>query len=174
MPFEPRYIEGAEDEFIDNLMAVTERDMKPALDYFDQLRHGGTVTDNLPGFAIMTDGEVSVFKYPLITLVVQRVVSVETTQLDEADVLDQVLTAGAGLVVSSTKSVADARAIARKYVRAFKSVLRSAPASDLFPETARIFNHSIETDHRYFKTASEGANFVQACEIAIRIKFGES
>lgn len=167
MPFEPRYTEATETQIVDNLMAVTERDMKPALDHF-------YAADQLPKFAIMTDGEPSAFKYPLLVLGVQRVISKESTQIDEGDLLDQVITVAAGLVVHSTVSLKVVRATARKYIRAFKSVVRSASVGDLFPDTARDLNHQIDIDHRYLRHATNETGFVQAVEIEIKFTLGES
>lgn len=173
MPFEPRNQEATEPAIVDKIMIVTERDMKPALDFFDVQAHG-SVQDNLPAFAIMTDGEPSAFKYPLLVLGVQRVTSKESTQIDEGNLLDQVITVGAAVVVHSTASLKAVRATARKYIRAFKSVIRSASASDLFPGTALALNHSIDIDHRYLKHATNETGFVQAIEIEIKLTFGES
>ena len=167
MVFDPRYQEATEPAIVDSIMAITERDMKDALDHF-------YAADQLPGFAIMTDGEPSIFKYPLLVLGVQRLVSKETTQIDEGNLLDQVVTVGVGLVVLSSASLKDVRALARKYIRAFKSVIRSASVSDLFPATARDLNHTIDIDHRYLKHATKGTDFVQAVEMELKITFGES
>lgn len=176
MPFVPRFTEAAETSFIESLMIVTERDMKAALDFF----YAG---DNLPAFAVMTDGAVSVFQYPLLVLGMQRVVSTETTQIDEGNYadqvstaqgyLDQVLIAGAGVKVRAG-TLGAARTLAKKYVRAFKSVVRSASAGDLLPASARVFNHSIDIDHRYLTHETEGTNFLQAVEFEIKVRFGES
>jgi hypothetical protein len=167
MPFEPRYTEETETAITGNLMAVIDRDMKPALDYF-------YAVDQLPAFEVMTDGEPSKFEYPLLVLGVQRVVSSEGTQIDEADLLAQVLTVAAGIVVHSQLSLKAVREIARKYIRAFKAVIRSASVNDLFPATARTLNHTINIDHRYLKHATNASGFVQAIEMEIKITFGES
>jgi len=174
MAFVPRYQEAAEPVIVDNIMAVIDRDMKPALDYFDQQAHGGIVTDNLPGFAVMTDGAISVFNYPILVLGVQRMGSVETDVIDEGNYLDQTLTVGAGLIVNDTQSLKKVKEKARKYVRAFKAVIRSAAISDLLPSTARVLNHSIEINHVYLEPTNKGAEFEQRIAIEIRLKFGES
>lgn len=167
MPFVPTYSEATEALIIANLMVVIERDMKAALDNF-------YLSDNLPAFAVMADGEPSVFSYPLLVLGVQRMVSVETVQIDEGNYLDQVLTVGAGIAIQSATTLKDVRVKAKKYVRAFKAVVRSAAASDLLPSTARILNHAIDIEHRYLQNKTDGTNFIQEIAFEIKIRFGES
>lgn len=167
MPFESEYQEATEPAMIDSLTALVERDMKPALDLF-------YADDQLPKFAVVTDGDINVFKYPFLVLGVQRVVSKESTQIDEGGLLDQVLIVGAAIAVQSSVSLKDVRALARKYIRAFKAVIRSASVADLFPETARDLNRTIDIDHRYLRHKSKSTEFVQEVEIELRFTFGES
>ena len=173
MPFSPTYSEATEAQIVSAIMTVTERDMKDALDSY-------YLSDNLPAFAMMADGEPSAFRYPMLVLGVVRMSSVETAQIDDgteaglAPFLDQALTVGAGMVVDSTVSVKDVRAKLRKYVRAFRSVIRSAAPSDLLPATARVLNHSIDIEHRYLEHKTEGTNFLQGVIMEIKIKFGEN
>lgn len=164
MVFVPRFQEVGESEFIENLMALFDRDMKAALDYF-------YAADNLPDFAIKTDGDVSVFQYPLLVLGVERMDSRET---DDGFWLSQDLRIGAGLVVNDLTSLKAARSKARKYVRALKAVIRSATSADLLPPTARILNHTIDIDHRYLRHATKGTEYMQPVEIEIKIAFGEN
>lgn len=167
MPFAARYQEATETSIIDRLAALVERDMKPSLDHF-------YASDQLPKFAVVTDGDVNVFNYPMLVLGVERVVSKESTQLDEADLLDQVMVVGAGLAVKSSVSLKDVRALARKYIRAFKAVIRSASVDDLFPETAQVLNHTIDIEHRWLRHSMKGTEFVQGIEFELRFTFGES
>lgn len=166
MPFAPRFSEAAEAQIIENLMAVIYRDMKSALDYF-------YASDSLPDFALMTDGEVDVFNYPLVVLGVESMDSDETEDIDEQSYLDQTIRVGAGLVVTDT-TVKAVRKKARKYIRAFKAVIRTASAADLFPSTARVLNHKITINHRYFRHGTKGTSIVQPVEFEIRIQFGET
>lgn len=166
MPFAPRFSEAAESQIIENLMAVTHRDMKAALDYF-------YASDNLPDFALMTDGEVDVFSYPFIVLGVENMDSDETEDIDEQSYVDQEIQVGIGIAVSDTTLKA-VRKKARKYVRAFKAVVRSASQADLFPSTARVENHRIKIRHRYFQHGTEGTSIVQPVEFDIRIQYGET
>lgn len=163
MPFTvPRFSEVGESEFIENLLSVTHRDMKLALDYFYP-------ADSLPDFALMTDGDVSEFRYPLLVLGVERMLSEES---ESGFYLNQDLTIGAGIVVLDT-SLKLARIKARKYVRAFKAVIRSAPAADLLPPSGDTLNCVIDIEHRYLRHGTKETNVTQPVELAIKIKFGE-
>jgi hypothetical protein len=165
----PRFQEVGETEFIENLLALFHRDMKLALDYFDRQAHANIVVDNLPDFAVMTDGDVSEFQYPVLVLGVEEMDSEET---DDGWYLNQDLKIGAGLVVQDT-NLKLARIKVRKYIRAFKAVIRSASAADLLPPTAQILNHEIRIQHRYLKHATKDAMVQQPIEVEITIKFGE-
>lgn len=158
----PRFSEVGESEFIENLMTVVHRDMLLALDYFYP-------ADNLDDFALMTDGDVSEFRYPLLVLGVERMISEET---EGGSYLNQDLTIGAGIVVLDT-SLKLARIKARKYVRAFKAVIRSADPEDLLPPNEDVLNCVIDIEHRYLRHGTKDTNVTQPVEIAIKIKFGE-
>lgn len=167
MPFDARYQESTEAEIIGNIFAVVTRDMKDALDQF-------WPGDNLPDFALKTDGEIDEFQFPLLVLGLQRTTSTETSAIDEGDYLDQTITVGAGLVVASETSLKTVRELMRKYVKSFKAVLRSAAASDLLPATARILNHSIDINHRWLRPYEKDAVQIQGVEFEIKFTFGES
>ena len=167
MAFEPQYQEAAESEIVSNFIAVIKRDMPDALTHFYS-------EDNLPTFAIVTDGEISEFRFPLFVLGVQRMTSTESLELDEGGYLSQSIILSAGMALAST-SLKIVRLNARKYVRCIKSVIRSTSVSDLLPATALILNHSIDIDHRYFKhRKDEIGNTVQEVEFDFKISFGES
>src|SRR5688500_1390813 len=96
MPFVPLFSEAGESQFIDKLMVVLHRDMKPALDYL----YPPVLPDpGLPDFAAMTRGETGTFAYPLLVLGVERMSSSET---ENGEWLSQDLTVGAGMVVEDT------------------------------------------------------------------------
>lgn len=171
MPFDSRYEEAAENELVGNLIEVTKRDMPDALEHF--YTGQGLVT-----FAQVTDGEIDRFKYPLLVLGVQAVTSSETDAPDEAPdeavFLNQVITVGAAIAVTGASRTAVPELL-RKYVRTFKSVVRSAAASDLLPATARVLTHTIDINHRYFKVAqNEAGAWAQAVEMEIKFRFGEN
>ena len=158
----PRFQEAGESEILESLLAVVHRDMKLALDYF-------YVADALADFAVMTDGEISTFNYPLLVLDVERMTSRET---DDGFYLNQVLRIGAGLVVKDS-SVKLVKAKARKYVRAFKAVLRSASAADLLPSSSLILDCVFDIDHQYLRHGTKGTEFMQPVEFDIQVTFGE-
>jgi hypothetical protein len=164
MPFAPRFQEVGETEFIENLMFVTHRDMKTYLDGF-------YAADNLPDFAVMTDGEIDQFTYPLINFGIERMSSSET---NDGFYVDQDLIIGAGMLISDSTSVKNVKLKARKYVRAFKSVVRSAPNADLLPPSARIMGCVIDVDHQYFRHKVKEGVFVQPVEFRLRFRFGEN
>jgi hypothetical protein len=161
-PFVPMFAEIGESQIVDKMMAVVDRDMKPALDAL-------YAADNLPGFAAMTRGEADIFRYPLLVLGVERMTSEET---ESGEWLEQDITVGAGLVVKST-TVPLVKKLAEKYVRAFKAVVRKG-VLELLPAGSAVVGYNIGIDHRYFRhgKANDG-EFTQAVEFSIRIKYGE-
>ena len=161
MPFAPVFEEVAESEIVEKIMAVVERDMKAALDNW-------YASDDLPVFVVMTEGDQDEFRYPLLTLVVQEMASDESIS---GEYLDQELRVGAAIAVSDV-TIKDVRHKAKKYVRAFKAVLR-AGVLELLPAASRYTSYTISFRHRYFKHGTAGVLFTQAVEIAIQIKFGE-
>ena len=163
MPFTvPRYLEAGESEIIESLMAVVHRDMLSALTYF-------YAADALPDFAVMTEGDASVFSYPLLVLGVERMTSRES---ESGEWLNQVLIVGAGIVVNGT-SIKIVKAKARKYVRTFKAVIRSASAADLLPAASQYVDYVVDVDHQYLHHGTKETNFVQPVELSIQFTFGE-
>jgi len=162
VPFVSRFQESAEAEIIDSILTVVHRDFKDALDYF-------YVADNLPAFAVMTLGDISVFNYPLLVVGPERMTSVEA---DSGEYLNQDLKVGAGVVVQDS-SVALVKRKAMKYVRAFKAVLRTATTADLFPATNLMFDHIIDIDHQYLRHGTKETLYTQPVEFEITFRFGE-
>lgn len=165
MPFTtPRFQESAEAEIIDNLLEVVHRDMQLALDYF--YPPNGT----LPDFAAMTLGEDTLFDYPLFVAWLGQMTSLES---NEGFHVDQDLRVIAGIVVKDS-TVALAKRKATKYVRAFKAVVRSASAADLFPSSNLMFEHLVDIDHVYMRhAANDTGEFVQPVRFELKFKFGE-
>lgn len=162
MPFAPQYLEAGEIEILESILAVVHRDMKTYLDGF-------YLADNLPAFVVMTDGDIDTFDYPLLVVGVERMSSKMTVS---GEWLDQVLTVGAGIVVNDV-SVKAVKAKARKYVRAFKAVLRAATAADLLPPTAQFLEYVVDIDHQYLRHGTKGTEFTQPVTFDIQITFGE-
>ena len=162
MPFAPLFDEIAESQIVEKIMVVVERDMKAALDHF-------YAADNLPAFAVMTEGDQDVFSYPLLTLVVQEGASDETVS---GEYLDQQIRVGAALAVSGS-TIKDVRRKAKKYVRAFKAVVRKG-VLELLPAASDYLDYSISFRWRYLRHGTSGTTFTQAVEILIQIKFGET
>src|SRR5690349_18801346 len=140
MAFIASFQEAAETKLLDNIVAVVDRDMLSALNYF-------YASDHLPDFAVKTIGTISEFNYPILIVGPERMSSEET---DEGFYLSQDYRIGVGLAVKDT-SVSAATRKAMKYVRSLKAVLRAATTADLFPPTAQILNHVLDIDHRYFR-----------------------
>lgn len=161
MPFVPEFSESAEAEFIDKAMTVIHRDAKPALDHFYP-------ADNLPAFAVMSRGDLSEFRYPLLILGVERMSSEFS---ESGEWLQQELRIGVGLVVDGT-SVAGVKKKAEKYVRAFKSVVREGILEMLPAASARV-GYALVFNHRYFEHGTKGEVFTQPVEIEVQISFGE-
>src|SRR5688572_11087701 len=166
MPFTPLFEEIGESQFIDKLMVVVHRDMKPALDYFYPPVPPAL---GLPDFAAMVRGDPGVFVYPLLVLGVERMSSRETVS---GEWLEQELTVGAGLVVKDV-SVAAVQKLAEKYVRAFKAVVRK-DIIECLPAAASYTDYTVDIDHRYFSHSTKGIEFMQPVEFEIKIRFGET
>ena len=161
MPFTPVFEEIAESELVASVMAVVHRDMKAALDHW-------YASDNLPDFAVMTDGTVDEFSYPLLSLALE---SGTSNELSSGEWLDQELKFGAALVVSGD-TVKAVRAKASKYVRALKAVIRK-DVLELLPSGSGYLDYSIAFRWRYFKHGTKGSLFTQAAQIETTITFGE-
>lgn len=177
----PRFDEKGESAILDNLLAVTFRDMKRSLDYFNLdtptylVRYGvsnPTIVSgvDLPDFAVMTQEEDTLFTYPLLILGLERMESPEHVS---GEYLVQDLVVGAGLVVKDS-SIKAVKIKAPKYVRAFKAIVRAAEHTDLFPDNdADFLDHVVDINHRYFRHGKKGEEFTQPVEIELRFRFGE-
>lgn len=161
MPWTPLFEEAAESEIIQKMMVVIHRDMKAALDHW-------YLADNLPDFAVMTEGDQDVFQYPLLALAVDSGASEETIS---GEYLDQELRVGAGLIVSGT-SIKDVRLKARKYIRAFKAVIRKG-VLELLPAADDYTEYSLGFRWQYRPHGEKELLFTQPAVIETRIKFGE-
>lgn len=171
--FQPEFLESGESQFIDKLMVVVHRDMKEALDFFDRLDHEGVLVDNLPDFAAMFRGAQSVFRFPLLTLAVERMAS---TDSESGEWLGQELIVGAGIVVDYEDSV-NVHKRTEKYARAFKALVRRN-ILECLPSVAGMLDHTLDITNRYlrFAEAKSGiptGRYVQALEVEIKVKFGE-
>lgn len=161
MPFIPVFEEVAESELIAKVMVVVHRDMKAALDHW-------YASENLPDFAVMTDGTVDEFSYPLLSLALE---SGTSNELSSGEWLDQELKFGAALVVSGD-TVKTVRAKAGKYVRALKAVIRKG-VLEMLPDREGYLDYGIAFRWRYFVHGTKGALFTQAAQMEITITFGE-
>lgn len=160
MPWTPLFDESTEPEIVAKMMTVIHRDMKLALDY-------KYPSDNLPDFAVMTEGDQDQFSYPILTLAVQQGSSEETSG---GEWLDQEVQIGMGLAVNGT-TIKAVRLKAKKYVWALKAVLRKAVLELLGSE---YMEYNIGFRWRYLKHGTEGTNVIQSAEVLMRIKFGET
>lgn len=164
MPFTvATFQEKAESEIIDSIIEVLHRDMKLALDYFFP-------ADALPDFVSLSPGEDTLFEYPYAVVWLGQMGSLDS---NEGFHLDQDLRVVAGIVVKDT-TVAAVKKKAVKYVRAFKAVIRTATAADLFPSSNLMFGHFIDIDHVYLRHAvNETGEFTQPVRFDLKFKFGE-
>jgi hypothetical protein len=179
MPWTPLFEESTELEIISKMMTVIHRDVKEALDYkfLDSptylTRYGvtnsvGATGEDLPAFAVMTEGEVDQFAYPILTLAVEQGGSEETVS---GEWLDQQVNIGMGIAVQAA-TVKAGRQRAKKYRWALKAVLRDA-VLELLPAINQHLDYSTTFRWRYFKHETEGINIVQEAEMIMQIKFGE-
>jgi hypothetical protein len=164
MPFTTsRFQEIGEQQIIDNLLAVIDRDMKLALDYF-------FAASDFPDFANKTLGKFMDYSaFPLLVIDPDRMSSEEP---DSGEWVSQTLIVGLAFAVKDTKPDVVTRT-AIKYVRALKAVLRSAPTSDLLPSSTLVLDHVIDIDHRYLPLGKKGTDWVKEVSFDLRIRYGE-
>jgi hypothetical protein len=79
---------------------------------------------------------------------------------------------GAGIVVNGA-SIKIVKANARKYVRAFKAVVRTASAADLLPAASKYADYVVDIDHQYLHHGTKETDFVQPVEFSIQFTYGE-
>lgn len=170
MTWEPERIESGESQFIDKLMVVVHRDMKPALDFFDMLDHEGVLTDNLPDFAAMVRGKPGEFRYPLLSLSLERMSS---TDSESGEWLAQDLTVAAAIVVDDV-TIAAVLKKAEKYTRAFKAVVRKG-ILECLPPVADLLDHTLDINDQHFgHGVKKEGGFTAPVQFEIKVRFGET
>lgn len=171
MTWAPEFIEAGESQFVDKLMVVVHRDMKPALDFFDMLDHGGVLTNDLPDFAAMVRGSTEEFRYPLLTLSLERMSS---TDSESGEWLNQDLVVAAAIAVDDV-TVAAVLKKAEKYTRAFKAVVRRGILECLPPVADRL-DHTLEINDQHFGHGKKksGGGLVAPIQFEIKVRFGET
>lgn len=170
MVWAPEYTESGQSQFIDKLMVVVHRDMKPALDFFDKLDHAGVLTDNLPDFAAMVRGKPGEFRYPLLSLALERMSS---TDSDSGEWVEQDLTVAAAIVVDDVAIAAVLRK-AEKYTRAFRAVVRRGILECLPPIADRL-DHSLTINDQHFgHGVKKEGGFTAPVQFEIKVRFGET
>jgi hypothetical protein len=166
----PEFIESGQSQFIDKLMVVVHRDMKPALDFFDALDHAGVVTDNLPDFAAMVRGKPGEFRYPLLSLALERMSSADS---DSGEWLEQDLAVAAALVVDDV-TIATVLKKAEKYTRAFRAVVRRG-ILECLPPIANEFDHVLTINDQHFgHGVKKDGGFTAPVQFEIKVRFGET
>lgn len=155
------FSEVGESQFIEKLIALTDRDMKLKLDELYE-------DDDFPDFAAKVRGSPGVFVYPLLSLALERMSSTDSAS---GEWLDQELVCGAALAVKDV-SVAAVQAKAEKYVRAFKAVVRNG-IFECLPSLSAMPDCTLDIDHRYLRHGEKGTDFFQPVEFEIKVRFGE-
>lgn len=180
MPWTPLFEESTELEIVAKMMAVIHRDMKEALDYkfldsptyltrYGQANSVGADGEDLPDFAVMTEGPQSQFSYPLLVMVVQEGASDEALS---GEWLDQEIRVHLAFAVDGA-TIKDVRLKAKKYGWALRAVLRKA-VLELLPPVSQHLDNSIAFRWRYIKQGTKDLNVVQEAEMLMSIKFGET
>lgn len=162
MPWSPLFEESTESEIVSKMMAVIHRDMKAALDYW-------YLSDNLPDFAVMTEGPQDQFSYPLLVIVVQEGSSEETTS---GEWLDQEIGVHLAFGIKGV-TIKAVRSRARKYMRALRAILRKS-VLELLPAGSDYLDYSISFRWRYLKQGTKDTDVIQEAEMLMRLKFGET
>lgn len=169
MSWQPEFIEVGQSQFIDKLMVVVHRDMEEALDFFDRLDHEGDLVDNLLDFAAMVRGKPGEFRYPLLSLSLERMSSSDSIS---GEWLDQDLTVAAALVVDDV-TVAAVLKKAEKYTRAFRAVVRKG-ILECLPPISAMLDYSLEINDQHFGHGlKDGGGFTAPVQFEIKVRFGE-
>lgn len=170
MTWAPEFVEAGESQFIDKLMIVVHRDMKPALDFFDRLDHEGVVVDNLPDFAAMVRGKPGEFRYPLLSFSLERMSS---TDSDSGEWLAQDLTVAAAIVVDDV-TIDKVLRKAEKYTRAFKAVVRKG-ILECLPPVAAMLDYALDINDQHFgHGVKKEGGFTAPIQFEIKVRFGET
>lgn len=164
MPYTPKFEEPSESLFIDNVLAIIKRDMKSALDYFYP-------SDNLPDFVERVLGDFLSTEFPKL--------SIDPSENGPEQGGDGSWV-GEELKVNLIVAVKDADAPTAtrklmKYMRALKSVLRTAPTSDYvtgFPPNS-IFALRVEVVYRYLPRGQSATDSMRPAQLVLTLKFNE-
>ena len=164
MPWTPKYSACFEEPLVNNVLAIIERDMQAALDYFYP-------TENLNDFAERTLGQLQGNSYPALEI------SPISNPVDEADASDRLQSAGSfeiRLIVTDSGPQAVTRKIMR-YVRCLDAVLRSANKSDYFANiTGQRFGLVIALEHGYERRIrTNGSIYARFAVLLLTIKINE-
>lgn len=175
----PLFEESTESEIVAKMMVVIHRDTKGALDYkfldsptyltrYGQANSVGATGEDLPNFAVMTEGPQEQFSYPLLVIVVQEGASEETVS---GEWLDQEIRVHLAYAVDGP-TIKAVRLKAKKYTWALKAVLRKA-ILELLPPITAYTDYSIGFRWRYLKQGAKDTTAIQEAEMLMSIKFGE-
>jgi len=161
----PKYSAVFEERFIDNALAIIERDMQAALDYF----YPG---DGLDDFKERTLGQsLQTGSFPLLEIAPRS--NAVTASGDEGRLIE-----AANIELRLAVTDSGPQAVTRKimrYVRCLDAVIRSAPKSDWFAgmETQRRFGLVVEVEHGYDVVRTNGSIYFRAAVMLLTIKINE-
>lgn len=164
MPYVPKFQEPSESLIIDNVLAIIKRDMKSALDYF-------YAADNLPDFVERTVGQFVSLDYPKLAIDPNRN---GPEQSGDGSWIADNLKVSLFLAVKGTDAPTVTRTL-MKYMRALKSILRTAPASDYisgFP-AGSIFTPTIEFSYEYGLMGKNATEYMRPAQMDLTLKFNE-
>lgn len=160
----PRFEEASESLLIDNILAIIKRDLKLALDYY-------YAADLLPDLVERALGSFQSTDYPKLAIDPNRN---EPDESADASWIEEGLRINIFLAVTA----ADAPAVTRKlmkYLRALKSILRTAPSSDYltgFP-SGSIFAPVLKLSYIYWPIAKDDTQYMRVVQVDLLIKFNE-
>lgn len=162
MPYAPKYSETADSLIIDNVMAIVKRDFKSALDHY-------YAADALPDFTERTLGRFFKLTYPTFSIDPDRNATSDDGHYVEDDVRVNLF-----LAVDGTDAPTVTRK-AMKYVRALKSILRTATVADYtvgFPANT-IFALTVEMSYEYGLIGKNATGYEKPVNIELTLKFNE-
>jgi hypothetical protein len=164
MAFAPRFQEASDSLIVDNYLTIIQRDAKPALDYY-------YLADNLPDFALRTLGQFVRGPWPTIAVAPRRNTSLET---GDGNWIDETLRVAGVMAVVDTDP-AEVTRLAMKYMRAVKSITRSASVADWsagFPANT-LFSVVPDITYEYGEIGKNGEGFEKIVTIDLTLKFNE-
>lgn len=162
MVFVPKFQEPSDSLIIDNVLTIVQRDFKAALDYFYS-------AENLPDFVERTLGRFFKLDYPTFAIDPSRN---GPEQSADGAYVEEVIRVNLYFAVSHADAPTTER-LAMKYMRALKSILRSASAADYFAgfPVGTVFALTVELSYEYGLLGKNATAYEKPVSLELSLKF---